>query len=95
MSGKRSKGNLAGYTISKFGLMGLCQTIRNEGWNEGLRVTAFCPGWVNTDMAKEVNLIPKEEMTQPEDIALISSTLLKLPNSSIPFEIPINCNLES
>ncbi len=95
MSGKRSKSNLAGYTISKFGLMGLCQTIRNEGWSKGLRVTAFCPGWVNTDMAKGIKSVSKEEMTQPEDIALISSTLLKLPNSSIPFEIAINCNLET
>ncbi len=94
MSGKRSKSNLAGYSTSKFALMGLCQTIRNEGWAEGIRITAICPGWVNTDMASKVKLLDKEKMTQPKDIALISSTLLKLPNSSIPFEIPINCVLE-
>ena len=94
MSGKRSKGGLAGYTVSKFGLMGLCQTIRNEGWDKGIRITALCPGWVNTDMSKEVKYIQREEMTQPEDIALISSTLLKLPKRSVPFEIPINCILE-
>ena len=94
MSGKRSKSNLAGYSISKFALMGLCQTMRNEGWETGIRVTAICPGWVNTKMSENVKAISKEKMTQPEDIALISSTLLKLPNSSIPFEIPINCNLE-
>ena len=94
MSGKRSKGNLAGYSMTKFALMGLCQTMRNEGWETGIRVTAICPGWVNTKMSENVKAISKEKMTQPEDIALISSTLLKLPNSSIPFEIPINCNLE-
>ncbi len=94
MSGKRSKGNLAGYSMSKFALMGLCQTMRNEGWDKGIRVTAICPGWVNTDMSDKVKTIGKKNMTQPEDIALISSTLLKLPNSSVPFEIPINCNLE-
>ncbi|WP_320664257.1 SDR family NAD(P)-dependent oxidoreductase [Prochlorococcus sp. MIT 1223] len=94
MSGKRSKGNLAGYTVSKFGLMGLCQTMRNEGWEKGIRVTAICPGWVNTNMASNINSIKKEDMTQVEDIALISSTLLKLPNSSIPFEVPVNCILE-
>ncbi len=94
MSGKRSKGNLAGYTTSKFGLMGLCQTIRNEGWNQGIRVTAICPGWVNTDMASNVNLVKKEEMTQPSDIGLICSNLLKLPNTCVPFEIAVNCMLE-
>ena len=94
MSGKRSKGKLAGYVTSKFALMGLCQTIRNEGWSHGIRITAICPGWVNTDMAKEVKVISNREMTQPEDIAKICSNLLELPNSSIPFEIALNCNLE-
>ena len=94
MSGKRSKGKLAGYSVSKFALMGLCQTIRNEGWAKGVRVTAISPSWVNTDMAKNVKSISKYEMTQPHDIASISCSLLELPNSSIPFEININCNLE-
>ncbi len=94
MSGKRSKGKLAGYTSSKFALMGLCQTIRNEGWSEGIRVTTICPSWVNTDMAKSINTIRKEEMTQPKDIANIISNILKLPNSSVPYDIPLSCNLE-
>ena len=54
MSGKRSKGRLAAYSASKFALLGLCQTMRNEGWAAGIRVTAICPGWVNTDMAAAV-----------------------------------------
>ncbi len=94
MSGKRSKSNLAGYTASKFALMGLCQTIRNEGWDYGIRISCICPGWVNTDMAKNVKDINKKEMTQPQDVALIVSNLLKLPNSCIPFEVALNCNLE-
>ncbi len=94
MSGKRSKGNLAGYTVSKFGLMGLCQTMRNVGWEKGIRVTAICPGWVNTDMAKNIDSINQNEMTQPQDIASICSNILTLPNSSVPFEISVNCILE-
>ncbi len=95
MSGKRSKGNLASYSMSKFALMSLCQTMRNEGWEKGIRVTAICPGWVNTDMAKEINHFPKKEMTQKNDIASICSNLLELPNSSVPFEIALNCQLET
>ena len=94
MSGIRSKGKLAGYCVSKFGLMGLCQTIRNEGWSKGLRVTAICPSWVNTKMAAEINSIEKVDMTQPADIASITSLLLRLPNSCVPFEVKVNCNLE-
>ena len=95
MSGKRSKGNLASYSMTKFALMSLCQTMRNEGWNKGIRVTAICPGWVNTDMAKQINNFQKEDMTQANDIANICSNLLDLPNSSVPFEIALNCQLET
>ena len=94
MSGKRSKGRLAAYTASKFALLGLCQTMRNEGWEAGIRVTAICPGWVNTDMAAAVQAIPAEAMTQPQDIADLSADLLRLPNSAVPFELAINCTLE-
>ena len=95
MSGKRSKGSLASYSMSKFALMSICQTMRNEGWDNGLRVTAICPGWVNTEMAKGINKFPKKDMTQTNDIADICSSLLKLPNSSVPFEIALNCQLET
>ena len=94
MSGKRSKGTLAGYTASKFALMGLAQTMRNEGWQHGIRVSAICPSWVNTDMAAAVKAMPKEAMSQPEDIASLTAQLLELPNSCVPFELALNCNLE-
>lgn len=94
MSGKRSKGNLAGYTTSKFALMGLCQTMRNEGWEHGLRVTTICPSWVNTSMSADIKAIAKEEMTQVHDIAALTSRLLEMPNSCVPFELALNCNLE-
>jgi len=94
MSGKRSKGDIPAYSSSKFALMGLCQTMRNKGWDQNIRITAICPSWVNTKMAKEVKSIKKDEMTQPEDIAELCSTILKLPKQSVPFELSINCNLE-
>jgi hypothetical protein len=34
-------------------------------------------------------------MSQPRDIARIVSTLLRLPASSVPFEIALNCQLET
>ena len=94
MSGKRSKGDLAAYSCSKFALMSICQTMRNLGWEKGIRVTAICPSWVNTKMAQGVKTLDKLNMSQPEDISEICSTILKLPKQSVPFEIKINCNLE-
>jgi NAD(P)-dependent dehydrogenase (short-subunit alcohol dehydrogenase family) len=94
MSGKRVKGRLAGYAASKFALMGLCGAMRNEGWEAGIRVTAICPSWVNTDMAAGVRSLPRDAMTQPEDLAAQVSLLLALPASAVPFELAVSCQLE-
>ena len=94
MSGKRSKGDLAAYSSSKFALMSLCQTMKNKGWDKNIRVTAICPSWVNTKMAENISSLEKSKMIQPEDIAEICSTILKLPIQSVPFEIALNCNYE-
>ena len=94
MSGKRSKGDLAAYSSSKFALMGLCQTMKNKGWDKNIRISAICPSWVNTEMAANISSLDKKNMTQPEDIAEICSTILKLPTQSVPFEIALNCNYE-
>ena len=48
---------------------------------DGVRVTALCPGWVNTDMAKNVAPLSPEKMIQPETIADIVAMLLALPNT--------------
>lgn len=95
MSGQRVKGSLAAYPTSKFALMALCEAMRNEGWNAGIRVTAICPGWVNTAMAARVRGLPPEAMTQSEDLAAITAQLLALPASAVPFELKINCLLET
>ena len=94
MSGKRVKGRMAGYPVSKFGLMALCQAMRNEGWDDGIRVTAICPSWVATDMASGVSKVPAEEMTQTADLAELSCSLLRLSNTAVPFELAVNCALE-
>jgi NAD(P)-dependent dehydrogenase (short-subunit alcohol dehydrogenase family) len=75
--------------------MGLCQAMRNEGWASGIRVTALCPGWVNTEMAAQIKAIPATAMTQSEDLAELVSTLLELPATAVPFELAVNCLLET
>ncbi len=93
MSGKRVKGTLAGYSVSKFAFLALSQSMRNLGWEDGIRVTAICPSFVNTDMAGGVRVNPKD-ITQPEDIAKIVSTVLSLPNNAYVGEILVNFSLE-
>ena len=94
MSGKRVKGVLAGYSASKFAFLALNQSMRNVGWDDGIRVTAICPGFVNTDMASEVQSVAPEKMTQPEDVAQVVAMVLRLPNTAHIDEICIKFNLE-
>lgn len=93
MSGKRVKGVSAGYAMSKYANMALSDTVRNIGWEHGIRATAVCPGWVNTDMAA-FSQVPAEAMTQPEDLARLVVTVLSLPNNAVVPELAVQCELE-
>jgi len=99
LSGKRIRGRSVGvgYEMSKFALTALTHSVRCSGWEYGIRATAVCPGWVNTQMVKDIsrNIIEPEQMTQPEDVAALISTLLKLPNTASISELYVNCILES
>ena len=69
-AGKRGQGWLAAYSATKFGVVGLSQALHKELSNDGIQVTALCPGFVATDMTDWVaGQVPKDEMIQAEDIA--------------------------
>lgn len=42
-----------GYCASKTGLIGLARALAMELADAGVQVNAVCPGWVNTEMARE------------------------------------------
>ncbi|WP_026872849.1 SDR family NAD(P)-dependent oxidoreductase [Inquilinus limosus] len=95
LSGKRVKSATSGlYAVSKFAALALTHAIRHAGWDEGVRATAVCPGFVATDMAAGLTNRPPEAMTQPQDVARIVAFLLDLPDTASIAEIPINSTLE-
>src|SRR5436189_3328226 len=70
IAGKHGEGWLSMYSATKFGVVGLSQAAHKELSNDGVQVTAFCPGFVDTpmtDWTKEQ--VAAEEMIRPEDIA--------------------------
>jgi NAD(P)-dependent dehydrogenase (short-subunit alcohol dehydrogenase family) len=97
LSGLRYIGGSAGYTISKFALVGLSHAARFAGWDMGVRVTALCPGSVNTDMGigDDISPMMPEEMIQPETLATVVSLILSLPNNASVAYLPVNARLES
>jgi NAD(P)-dependent dehydrogenase (short-subunit alcohol dehydrogenase family) len=78
LAGKRGQGWLAAYSATKFGVVGLSQALHKELSNDGIQVTALCPGFVATAMTDWIEgQVPKEEMIQPEDIAEAIRYLLR------------------
>lgn len=70
------------YGSTKFAFLGLAESLYRELAPLGIRVTSLCPGWVNTDMAKEAGTPFKDdEMVQPEDLLLTIRYLLNLSPS--------------
>lgn len=95
MSGKRVKSaRTTGYAMSKFAVLALTHGIRHSGWRHGIRATAICPGFVNTDMTAATLDPAPDEMTQPESIAELVATVLALPNTAALPELALNCVME-
>jgi NAD(P)-dependent dehydrogenase (short-subunit alcohol dehydrogenase family) len=86
IAGKQGQGWLAAYSATKFGVVGLSQAMHKELAQDGIQVTALCPGFVATAMTDWVEgEVPKDQMIQPEDIAEAIRYLLRTsPNCIVP-----------
>jgi len=74
----------ASYCAAKFGVMGLSQAVYEEVRPHGIRVHCVCPAAVNTPWSSlaggEDSLPwPREQRLQPEDLAELAVTCIRLP----------------
>ena len=72
-AGKSGFPNLSAYCASKFGIIGLTESIAKEVADNNVKVMAICPGGVDTDMIKDIvnegyNLSNKNLM-KPQQVA--------------------------
>jgi 3-oxoacyl-[acyl-carrier protein] reductase len=75
---------LATYGAAKAALISLTRSLVREERDSGVRVTALCPGFVDTPMTTWTG-IEGSEMIQPEDCAEIVRSLLRLsPAARVP-----------
>jgi len=96
IAGKQGQGWLAAYSATKFGVVGLSQAMHKELAQDGIQVTALCPGFVATAMTDWVEgEVPKDQMIQPEDIAEAVRYLLRTSRHCIVPEIQFIRPLES
>ena len=72
-AGKSGFPNLSAYCASKFGIIGLTESIAKEVADNNVKVMAICPGGVDTEMIKDIvnegyNLSSRNLM-KPQQIA--------------------------
>jgi 3-oxoacyl-[acyl-carrier protein] reductase len=89
-AGKIGFAHYGTYGASKFGLVGLSESLYHELTPLGIKVTALCPSWVDTDMAQHSGL-DSHEMIQPDDIMKTINWLLTLSPAACVKEIMIEC----
>lgn len=94
LSGKRVANENAGYAMSKFAALALSHAARRAGFEDGVRVTAVCPSFVDTDMTAGVAGFPRADMIDPRDLALLIATTMALPNNAAVAELLVNCRFE-
>ncbi|USK68562.1 3-ketoacyl-ACP reductase [Peribacillus asahii] len=79
-AGQKGAPVTSAYSASKFGVLGLTESLMLEVRKHNIRVTALTPSTVATDLAYEANLISgnPENVMQPEDLAELLVAGLKL-----------------
>lgn len=94
LSGIRVKGTFApGYAMTKHAVMALTEATKFAGWDDGVRVTAVCPGFVATDMTSGFGEDPTT-MIDPDDLAELVATTIALPDTASVAELDVACRLE-
>ena len=81
----------ANYSAGKAGLIGLTKTLAKELGSRGIRVNAIAPGFINTDMTKDLDtskftdFIPLKRLGEPEDIAKAVKFLARIEGTYTVF----------
>ena len=79
---------LAAYSATKGAVISLSQAAHGELGKDGVQVTAFAPGFVDTPMTDWVeDQVPRDEMIKPEDLGEAVRFLLRTSPACIVPEI--------
>jgi short-subunit dehydrogenase len=88
IAGKSPQPWLSVYAATKAAVVAYTVAMNKELGSEGVKSTAFCPGFVDTDMTDFVKAtVPPEEMLRTEDIAEALRFLLRVSPTCVVPEI--------
>jgi len=91
LAGKAVYDSGIGYSMTKFAAVALSHATRHAGFEDGVRCTALCPGYVATDMTAGVESTPQDSMIEAGDLAEIVRTVLALSSTASIAELVVNC----
>ena len=89
LAGQNAHPKMAAYNASKFGLNGFSEALMQEVREHGIKVTAICPGSVNTYFGGDEPSEDQLWQLQPEDIAQTVVDLLNMNERALPSKIEI------
>ena len=91
LAGKNAFVHGSTYGATKHALMGFTKSLMMEVRQYDVRVTAICPGSVNTEMIMGTPIEPKDvnKVLSPSDVAETVLTVIKLPITALVSEIDI------
>ena len=86
IAAKRPAPLVSVYSATKAGVVGFTQAMNKELGSEGIKSTALCPAFVDTEMTTWVrDQVKQEDMIRPEDIASAVEWLLTVsPQCVVP-----------
>ncbi|MDZ8054024.1 MAG: SDR family oxidoreductase [Aulosira sp. ZfuVER01] len=92
IAGKQAFANWGAYSVSKAGLIALSQTLAQEERAHGIRVTAICPGAVNTELWDTETVhanFDRSKMLTPQIVAQSILHTALLPSQAVIDELTL------
>lgn len=89
LAGKNAFLGGAGYSATKWALMGFAKTLLLEVREHNIRVITICPGSVDTSFMHPTDPSKKDKILQPQDVADTLLAAMRMPERAMVSEIDI------
>ena len=84
MAGKRAVPSLGAYSVAKFGVTALTQSIAKENPSAGFRCITVCPGGMNTEM--RAKLFGRKDAERQQSADFVADKILEILDGKIQVE---------
>lgn len=87
VAARRARPGEAAYAAAKAGLLAFSHTLFREVRNTGIKVTAICPGYVDTEFIPPNKKVDRDKFLRPEDIGDVILQAALSPAHACPSEV--------